>query len=180
MGRQDAQGYFWLTGRTKELIIRGGHNIDPAVIENALIKHDAVREVAAVGKPDRHAGEVPVAYVVLRPGQTCEPSGLIEFAKKHIAEQAAVPKEIYLVAALPLTAVGKIFKPDLKRDAIRRVVHDVVAAFGLTPVISVDPDRTYGTVVTIIFESNATQKTIEKIKRIMAQYTFHVTIKNNQ
>jgi fatty-acyl-CoA synthase len=63
LGRQDADGYFWLAGRRKELIIRGGHNIDPKLIENALHKHPSIALAAAVGSPDLHAGEVPVAYV---------------------------------------------------------------------------------------------------------------------
>lgn len=62
LGRQDEDGYFWLSGRTKDLIIRGGHNIDPAVIEEALYTHPAVALVAAVGKPDAYAGELPLAY----------------------------------------------------------------------------------------------------------------------
>ena len=68
LGRQDANGYFWLAGRKKELIIRGGHNIDPKIIEDALQKHPAVAVVAAIGSPDAYAGELPVAYVQLKPG----------------------------------------------------------------------------------------------------------------
>jgi fatty-acyl-CoA synthase len=68
LGRQDGLGYFWLAGRRKELIIRGGHNIDPKLIEDALSKHPAVAMAAAVGSPDAYAGEVPVAYVQPKPG----------------------------------------------------------------------------------------------------------------
>jgi fatty-acyl-CoA synthase len=68
LGRQDSQGYFWLAGRRKELIIRGGHNIDPKLIEDALSKHPAVALAAAVGSPDPYAGEVPVVYVQPKPG----------------------------------------------------------------------------------------------------------------
>src|SRR5262249_14199154 len=64
LGQVDAGGFVYLTGRAKDLIIRGGHNIDPRVIEDALLAHPAVRGAAAVGRPDRHSGEVPVAYVV--------------------------------------------------------------------------------------------------------------------
>ena len=64
LGRVDADGFVYLTGRAKDLIIRGGHNIDPKVIEDALLAHPAVAAAAAVGRPDRHSGEVPVAYVV--------------------------------------------------------------------------------------------------------------------
>ena len=70
LGRQDADGYFWLAGRKKELIIRGGHNIDPMSIEEALHEHPAVAMAAAIGSPDAYAGEMPVAYVQLKPGAT--------------------------------------------------------------------------------------------------------------
>jgi len=115
LGRQDADGYFYLTGRRKELIIRGGHNIDPASIEGPLHRHPAVQLAAAIGRPDAHAGELPVAYVQLRPGAVADTTELLEFARAEIGERAAVPKAIYIVPALPLTGVGKIFKPELKR-----------------------------------------------------------------
>ena len=70
LGRQDADGYFWLTGRKKELIIRGGHNIDPKLIEEPLHRHPAVALAAAIGRPDPHAGEAPVAYVQLKEGHS--------------------------------------------------------------------------------------------------------------
>ncbi len=63
LGRMDEDGYLWVTGRAKDLIIRGGHNIDPAQIEEALAGHEAVGFVGAIGQPDAHAGEIPCAYV---------------------------------------------------------------------------------------------------------------------
>jgi fatty-acyl-CoA synthase len=123
LGRCDADGYFWLTGRKKELIIRGGHNIDPAAIEEALHRHPAVQIAAAVGRPDVHAGELPVAYVQLKPGVTATEAELTGFLRDEISERAAFPKAIRVVDAMPLTGVGKIFKPALKRlemaDALR-------------------------------------------------------------
>lgn len=179
MGRKDGQGYFWLTGRTKELIIRGGHNIDPAVIENALIRHDDVVAIAAVGKPDSYAGEVPVAYVVLIEDAECSTSDLIDFSRKYIAERAAVPKEIFPIAALPLTAVGKIFKPALQQDAIRRATEDALSDLGTDLEaelnISVEADKTYGT-VTII--SNVPPEKTEDVRNIMGQYAFRTIINN--
>jgi fatty-acyl-CoA synthase len=94
LGRQDANGYFWLSGRRKELIIRGGHNIDPKVIEEALSKHPAVALAVAVGSPDAYAGEVPVAYVQPKPGAAVTEEDLLEFAASTIPERAAVPKRI--------------------------------------------------------------------------------------
>ncbi|MBR8145670.1 acyl-CoA synthetase [Burkholderia sp. AU19243] len=115
LGRQDAEGYFWLTGRRKDLIIRGGHNIDPATIEEPLHRHPAVQLAAAIGRPDARAGEVPMAYVQLKPGARASEQELEAFARQHIAERAAQPKQIRIVDAIPLTGVGKIFKPELKR-----------------------------------------------------------------
>ena len=115
LGYQDNDGYFWLTGRRKELIIRGGHNIDPAMIEEPLHRHPAVQLVAAVGRPDAHAGELPVAYVQLKPGARVSTAELQHFAATHISERAAQPKYIRLTDAIPLTPVGKIFKPALKK-----------------------------------------------------------------
>lgn len=124
LGRQDADGYFYLTGRKKELIIRSGHNIDPAQIEEPLNRHPAVQLVAAIGRPDEHAGEVPVAYVQLKPGFQTDEASLIEFARSHIGERAAVPKAIRIVQSMPLTAVGKIFKPELKLYAIEEALRE--------------------------------------------------------
>lgn len=121
LGRVDADGYIWLTGRSKDLIIRGGHNIDPQMIEEALHKHPAVAMAAAVGKPDEKAGELPVVYVQLKPGAQASEIELLEHAAAHIPERAAVPKDAWIIDAIPLTAVGKTFKPALRFDAIARV-----------------------------------------------------------
>lgn len=137
LGRQDADGYFWLTGRKKELIIRGGHNIDPKQIEEALQAHPAVAMVAAVGSPDAHAGEVPVAYVQLTAGHQVRVDELMAHATQHIPERAAVPKRIEILDALPVTPVGKIFKPALQLREIERVVRQEASTLGL-PSIEVD------------------------------------------
>jgi fatty-acyl-CoA synthase len=131
LGRVDAGGFVYLTGRAKDLIIRGGHNIDPRVIEEALLRHPAVRAASAVGRPDRHSGEVPVAYVVpAGPGRLDE-AGLLAWAAAAIGEPAARPKRIYPVDAIPVTAVGKQFKPALLADAAVRAVTEALAAAGL-------------------------------------------------
>ena len=80
LGRQDERGWFWLSGRRKELIIRGGHNIDPRMIEDALLKHPSVAMAAAVGSPDSYTGEVPVAYVQTKPGTPVTEQELLDFA----------------------------------------------------------------------------------------------------
>ncbi|MEH6520887.1 acyl-CoA synthetase [Sulfitobacter sp.] len=121
LGRKDEDGYIWITGRAKDLIIRGGHNIDPAEIEEALLGHEAVAFAGAIGQPDAHAGEVPCAFVELVDGASVTPEELIAFCDVHVHERAAHPKHIEIMPELPKTAVGKIFKPDLRRSAITRV-----------------------------------------------------------
>jgi fatty-acyl-CoA synthase len=131
LGRLDAEGFVYLTGRAKDLIIRGGHNIDPKVIEDALLAHPAVAAAAAVGRPDRHSGEVPVAYAVpAGPGRPGE-AELLAWAATAIDEPAARPKHVYLVDAIPLTTVGKQFKPALAADAAVRAITGALAAAGL-------------------------------------------------
>jgi fatty-acyl-CoA synthase len=131
LGCVDADGFVYLTGRAKDLIIRGGHNIDPRVIEDALLAHPAIRAAAAVARPDRHSGEVPVAYVVpAGPGRFDE-ADLLAWAATAIDEPAARPKRIYPVDAIPVTEVGKYFKPALAADAAVRAITEALAAAGL-------------------------------------------------
>ena len=131
LGRLDADGYLYITGRAKDLIIRGGHNIDPAVIEEAMMRHPAVAFAAAIGQPDAHAGELPCVYVELVKDAQISADDLLAFAHDHIAERAAVPKHIEILDTLPKTAVGKVFKPDLRRRAIMRVYDAALADAGL-------------------------------------------------
>lgn len=154
LGRQDAQGYFWLTGRKKELIIRGGHNIDPGSIEEPLHRHPAVQVAAAVGRPDAHAGELPVAYVQLKAGATISESELLAFARNEISERAAVPRHIRIIPTMPLTGVGKIFKPALKLMEAEAAVRDALYEAGLTPVeVSARDDKQLGLVARVVFAS---------------------------
>ena len=150
LGRVDADGYVFITGRAKDLIIRGGHNIDPAVIEEALMKHEAVAMVGAIGQPDAHAGELPCAYVELVKGREATVAELLDFAAAHIAERAAVPKHVEVLADLPKTAVGKVFKPDLRRLAIARVFDAALAGAGVPARVSaVVEDKKRGLVAQI-------------------------------
>ncbi|RON39037.1 acyl-CoA synthetase [Pseudomonas brassicacearum] len=170
LGRQDAQGYFWLTGRKKELIIRGGHNIDPKQIEEALQAHPAVALAAAIGSPDAYSGEVPIAYVQLRPGQACNAEELEAFAHLNISERAAVPKRIEILEALPLTAVGKIFKPALQQREIARVVQQEVERMCLQGVeIEVVQDGRRGLVACIRAGGNQ-----ESLALLLGRYSFQV------
>ncbi len=150
LGRQDTQGYFWLTGRKKELIIRGGHNIDPKQIEEVLQAHPAIALAAAIGSPDAHSGEVPVAYVQLKPGHFCGTDELLAFAKLSISERAAIPKRIEILEALPLTAVGKIFKPALQQREVTNAVQQEIEHLGLSGIeVDVVQDNNRGLLVRI-------------------------------
>ena len=147
LGRIDADGYLWITGRAKDLIIRGGHNIDPALIEEALLGHDAVAFAGAIGQPDAHAGELPVAYVELVAGAKTSEAELLSFLKDRIVERAAMPKRIEILDELPKTAVGKIFKPDLRSRAIVRVYDAALKEAGVPArVAGVVEDRKLGLV----------------------------------
>lgn len=131
LGRIDADSYLYITGRAKDLIIRGGHNIDPAIIEEALMGHEAVGFVGAIGQPDAHSGELPCAYVELVKGSSATADDLMAYATAHIHERAAIPKHLEILPELPKTAVGKVFKPDLRRMAITRTFDAALAEAGL-------------------------------------------------
>lgn len=123
----DEQGRLFIAGRSKDLIIRSGHNIDPQLIEDALLAHPAVAMAAAVGQPDRYAGELPVCYVALKPGAQASADDLRAFAEPHIAERPAWPKQVFIIDAIPVTSVGKIFKPQLRNDAVQRLLAEQIA-----------------------------------------------------
>ncbi|EPX85809.1 acyl-CoA synthetase [Salipiger mucosus] len=147
LGRMDAEGYLWITGRAKDLIIRGGHNIDPADIEDALLAHPEVAFAGAIGQPDAHSGELPCAFVELVEGATVTEEALMEHARVHIHERAAYPKHLTILPELPKTAVGKIFKPDLRKHAITRVYNGALEKAGLPArVTEVVDDRKRGLV----------------------------------
>ena len=131
LGRVDADGFVYLTGRAKDLIIRGGHNIDPRVIEEALLRHPGVRGAVAVGRPDRHSGEVPVAYIVPADPGRFDEADLLAWSADTIDEPAARPKHIHPIDAIPVTEVGKHFKPALIADAAVRAITEALAAAGM-------------------------------------------------
>jgi fatty-acyl-CoA synthase len=119
LARVDEDGFVYLAGRAKDLIIRGGHNIDPAIIEDTLLAHPQVAAASAVGRPDVHAGEVPVAYVTLAPGATVTEEELRDWASDRVPDRTAAPKTVTVLHELPVTAVGKLYKLALRRDAAR-------------------------------------------------------------
>jgi fatty-acyl-CoA synthase len=121
LGWLDDQGRLNLSGRSKDLIIRGGHNIDPKVIEDAMAGHPAVQHCAAVGAPDAYAGELPVVFVTLVPGAATSEAELLEFVRSRVDEPPARPKSVTILQTMPMTLVGKIYKPELRQLAATAV-----------------------------------------------------------
>ena len=118
LGHLDDAGRIHITGRAKDVIIRGSHNIDPGLVEDAFLAHPDVALCAVVAEPDAYAGEVPVAFVTLKPGATLEAEALLTAVAPQVYERPAVPKRVVLLEALPMTAIGKVFKPELRLRAI--------------------------------------------------------------
>jgi fatty-acyl-CoA synthase len=155
VGRIDSEGYIFVTGRVKDVIIRGGHNIDPLWIEEPLLRHPGVMHAAAVGKPDSHAGEVPVLFVQLVDGASVTTDELSAFLKDRVPERAALPKELYVVDKLPLTDVGKPDKAALRERVIvaafEAILGEVTGYSNKTGrlTVSVHPDPQRGTTLRI-------------------------------
>ena len=149
LGRVDADGYIWITGREKDLIIRGGHNIDPGMIEEALAQHPAVAFVGAIGQPDAYSGEMPCAYVELKEGASVGEEELKAFAAERVSERAARPTSVSVLDELPKTAVGKTFKPALRKKAIERVFNEALVSAGVPATVSVEDDEKLGMVAIV-------------------------------
>ncbi|MGH8821265.1 MAG: AMP-binding protein, partial [Rhodoferax sp.] len=167
LGRLDAEGYLWLTGRAKDLIIRGGHNIDPLAIEEVFFGHPAVALAAVVGQPDAYAGELPVAFVQLKPGQQIDAAELLDYVRERTPERAAVPVHLFFIDAIPLTGVGKVFKPALRWDATRLAVSLMLADLqppGATLTVEVGAHATHGSLITV-----ALSGVVEPARALLAQ-----------
>jgi len=128
LGHVAEDGYVYLTGRSKDLIIRSGHNIEPGVIEEAFLKLPEVESCAAVGEPDSYAGELPVVFVTLKLGMAATGTDLLAAATPHVPERPALPKRVVILERLPTTPVGKIFKPALRQLAAQAKVEELLAA----------------------------------------------------
>lgn len=152
LGRLDADGFLWLTGRAKDLVIRGGHNIDPAPIEEILFQHPAVGFAAVVGQPDAYAGELPIGYVQLKPGASVQPGELEDWVRARTPERAAIPVQIIAIDPMPVTGVGKVFKPQLRWDSATRVFTKVLAQLtdrGIDCSVKVAAHGSHGSLATV-------------------------------
>jgi fatty-acyl-CoA synthase len=119
LGWLDDHARLNLSGRSKDLIIRSGHNIDPKAIEDAMASHPAVQHCAAVGEPDAYAGELPVVFVTLKPGAQADEAELLTYVCERVDEPPARPRSVTVLPNMPMTLVGKIFKPELRQLAAK-------------------------------------------------------------
>ena len=178
LGHIDQDGYLFLTGRAKDVIIRSAHNIDPSIIEEAMMQHPAVELAAAIGKPDQYAGELPVVYVQLKPGQAATSEELMEFVSGNISERPAKPKEVHIIDQMPMTAVGKIFKPRLRWAQIQAVLEHNLSDLGQKGAeisVAVVEDGSRGTVAEIELSGPAElnrQQLESEIAALVGSFTY--------
>jgi fatty-acyl-CoA synthase len=186
LGRIDTDGNLFVTGRSKDIIIRGGHNIDPGVIEDALLQSPEVLLAAAVGKPDAHAGELPVVYVQLVAGSAITEGDLLAHVVARIPERAAIPKEIFIVDKIPLTDAGKPAKVMLRHDAAERTFRFALSQIpGLSTTlqslrVTASQHPLHGTLVTIsIAKPTSLDVTalVAEIDELMSRYSLAYVIK---
>ena len=150
-------GRLVLTGREKDLIVRSGHNIDPAAIEDVANAFPGVQMSSAVGMPDAYAGEVPILFVVSSPDHAIDLKQLQEHIERNIHEPPANPKRVVLLESLPVTAVGKIFKPALRDLAVKEKVRaEIDRIFGAAAEAEIDvsKDDKLNTLVRVSLDSD--------------------------
>jgi long-chain acyl-CoA synthetase len=114
IGRLDEDGYLYIVDRKKDLVIRGGFNVFPRDVEDALLEHPSVAAAGVVGKPDQKLGEEVVAFVSLKTGEAVSEQALIEFAKSKVGAHK-YPREVHVIDLIPLTPVGKVDRKSLRK-----------------------------------------------------------------
>ena len=150
--------------------MRGGHNIDPLVIEEVLSGHPAVNFVGAVGQPDRYSGELPCAYVELIDKANISVQELMDYAFENVSDHSARPKYIEILDQLPKTAIGKVFKPELRRLAIIRVFDEAFAKANVAATVSsVNEDKNLGLVAYI--NKTVPKVNDEEVQNVLSEYT---------
>ena len=117
MARQDAEGFFYLAGRYKDMIISGGENVYAAEVETIFLEHPAIGEAALIGYPDEKWGEVGVMVVVARPGCAATEDELLAFCRQRLARYK-VPKRVVFSDALPYSPYGKVMKAELREKYV--------------------------------------------------------------
>ena len=128
LGRIGEDGEVYVTGRAKDVIIRGGHNIDPTAIEDLALRFPGVGLAAAVGRPDAYAGETPMLFVTPAPGGAIDVEALAAFVADGAMEAPARPRAIVSIGEMPMTPVGKIYKPRLREIAAEEAAREALTA----------------------------------------------------
>jgi fatty-acyl-CoA synthase len=178
LGSVGADGLVRISGRARDLIIRSGHNIDPAVIEDAAASHPQVVTSAAVGRPDVYAGEVPTLYVVLREKSPEMLADLQEHMRRAVPEPPARPRSIVPLPALPMTAAGKVDKPALRRDAAARVAKEILDASPVFAESTVDiiphhgPGGRMVVTVTVTDGAESSEDLAQAADRLLSGFSF--------
>jgi fatty-acyl-CoA synthase len=173
IGRVDEDGYLWITGRAKDIIIRGGHNIDPETIEEPLNAHPEVSIAIAVGLPDPYTGELPMAYVVTTIDSKISEGELLDYCKQEISERAAIPKRIIFVEAMPLTVIGKVFRPLLRQMISETIISEHLLSESIPATVSSEIEKKRGLVLKIVVNDKGG---IETANKLLSGYTFTVEV----
>jgi fatty-acyl-CoA synthase len=173
LGYLDAEGFLYLSGRAKDLIIRSGHNIDPVLIEEPLNAHPAINTAIAVGLPDPYAGELPMVFVVFEPGQTLSEQELHDYCAEHISERAAIPKRFEIIDAMPVTAVGKIFRPKLRQMITEKVLLELLRDNGIRASVSSELHKQHGLSASVQLVEQADS---DKAKELLQNFTLPITL----
>lgn len=169
IGYMDAEGFLYLSGRAKDLIIHSGHNIDPELIEEPLNVHADVVTSIAIGLPDPYAGELPMACVVKVTGSNVTEQELIDHCVSTMSERAAIPKRIEFIDTMPLTAVGKIFRPALRQKISEQVIRELLSKKSLGARVTSELEKKRGLVLSIDVTDKAR---IEEVKKLVEGYIF--------
>ena len=119
LAKMDADGYFYIVDRKKDMILCSGYNVYPREVEEVLFMHPAVGDAAAIGVPDAYRGETVKAFVVLKPGKTATEADLIAFCKERLAP-FKVPKAVEFATALPMSLVGKVLRRQLREQELAK------------------------------------------------------------
>jgi fatty-acyl-CoA synthase len=170
LGYMNLENRLFLTGREKDLIIRSGHNIDPAAVEEAANAHPAVTISAAVGMPDEYAGEVPIIFVVKAPDKDLDVVQFQKYMAEHISEPPAKPKKIFEVPELPTTTVGKIFKPRLRELAVQEKIRQLLAKYvdmGTVAELTTKPLQTGRTDATVVINPGKEVKNKQEMEAVI-------------
>ncbi|HXZ54269.1 MAG TPA: acyl-CoA synthetase, partial [Burkholderiales bacterium] len=151
-------------------------------IEELLFRHPDVALAAVVGQPDAYAGELPVAYVQAKPGARADAAALLAYLREGTPERAAVPVAVHFIDSLPLTAVGKVFKPKLRWDAAERVFAEALATIanrGVDLSVTVGAHGTHGSLATVTVRGvpPAGRETVEReVKERLAPFVMRHAI----